>query len=176
MGLVHIYCGDGKGKTSAAMGLAVRAAGCGRRVVIARFLKTDHSGEVEILKKLPEVTLIPCRKTFGFVRSMDEKTKEECAAYNRDLFFEAVELAKNADLVVFDEIMAAVNYGMVPEKDVLDFLENRPKKGEPDGLEVVFTGRNPSEALIEAADYVSEICKRKHPFDKGIMARRGVEY
>ena len=176
MGLVHIYCGDGKGKTSAAIGLAVRAAGCGKRVVIARFLKTDDSGEVESLKKIPEITLIPCRKTFGFVRPMDEKTKKECAEYNRKLFHEAVELAKNADLAVFDEIMAAVNYGMVPEKDVLDFLKERPKKGEPDGLEVVFTGRNPSEALIEAADYVSEICKRKHPFDKGIMARRGVEY
>ena len=109
MGLVHIYCGDGKGKTSAAIGLAVRAAGCGRRVVIARFLKTDNSGEVEILKKLPEVTLIPCRKNFGFVRSMDEDTKRKCAAYNRELFSEAVKLAENADLVVFDEIMAAVN-------------------------------------------------------------------
>ena len=94
MGLVHIYCGDGKGKTSAAIGLAVRAAGSGRRVVIARFLKTDNSGEVEILKRLPEVTLIPCRKNFGFVRSMDEETKKECADYNRTLFFEAVELAK----------------------------------------------------------------------------------
>ena len=116
MGLVHIYCGDGKGKTSAAIGLAVRAAGSGRRVVIARFLKTDNSGEVEILKRLPEVTLIPCRKNFGFVRSMDEETKKECADYNRNLFLEAVELAKTADLVVFDEIMAAVNYGMVPGK------------------------------------------------------------
>ena len=161
MGLVHIYCGDGKGKTSAAIGLAVRAAGSGRRVVIARFLKTDNSGEVEILKRLPEVTLIPCRKNFGFVRSMDEETKKECADYNRNLFLEAAELAKTADLVVFDEIMAAVNYGMVPEKD---------------GLEIVLTGRNPSESLLGAADYVSEICKRKHPFDKGIMARRGVEY
>ena len=131
---------------------------------------------MEILKRLPEVTLIPCRKTFGFVRSMDEETKKECADYNRNLFFEAVKLAEDADLVVFDEIMAAVNYRMIPEKDVLDFLEKRPKKGEPDGLEVVLTGRNPSEALILEADYVSEICKRKHPFDKGIKARRGVEY
>ena len=87
-----------------------------------------------------------------------------------------MKLAEDADLVVFDEIMAAVNYGMIPEKNVLDFLEKRPKKGEPDGLEVVLTGRNPSEALILEADYVSEICKRKHPFDKGIKARRGVEY
>ena len=170
MGLVHIYCGDGKGKTSAAVGLAVRAAGCGKRVVIARFLKTDNSGEVEILKKIPEVTLIPCRKTFGFVRSMDEETKRECAAYHRELFGEAVKLAEHA------EIMAAVNYGMVPERDVLEFLENRPGRDQTDGLEIVLTGRDPSEKLIAAADYVSEICKRKHPFDRGIMARRGVEY
>ena len=176
MGLVHIYCGDGKGKTSAAIGLAVRAAGCGKHVVIARFLKTDDSGEVEALKMLPGVHVIPCRKNFGFVRSMDEKTKEKCAAYNRALFLEAARMAEDADLVVFDEIMAAMNYGMVPEADVLDFLADRPKKGETDGLEVVMTGRNPSEALIDAADYVSEICKRKHPFDRGIMARRGVEY
>ena len=163
-------------KTSAAVGLAVRAAGCGKRVVIARFLKTDNSGEVEILKKIPEVTLIPCRKTFGFVRSMDEETKRECAAYHRELFGEAVKLAEHADLVVFDEIMAAVNYGMVPERDVLEFLENRPGRDQTDGLEIVLTGRDPSEKLIAAADYVSEICKRKHPFDRGIMARRGVEY
>ena len=127
-------------------------------------------------KKIPEVTLIPCRKTFGFVRSMDEETKRECAAYHRELFGEAVKLAEHADLVVFDEIMAAVNYGMVPERDVLEFLENRPGRDQTDGLEIVLTGRDPSEKLIAAADYVSEICKRKHPFDRGIMARRGVEY
>ena len=147
-----------------------------KRVGIARFLKTDNSGVVEILKKIPEVTLIPCRKTFGFVRSMDEETKRECAAYHRELFGEAVKLAEHADLVVFDEIMAAVNYGMVPERDVLEFLENRPGRDQTDGLEIVLTGRDPSEKLIAAADYVSEICKRKHPFDRGIMARRGVEY
>ena len=122
MGLVHIYCGDGKGKTSAAIGLAVRAAGRGRRVVLARFLKTDNSGEVEILKRLPEVTLIPCRKNFGFVRSMDEETKKECADYNRNLFLEAAELAKTADLVVFDEIMAAVRERYHRKTDVSRFI------------------------------------------------------
>ena len=107
---------------------------------------------------------------------MDEETKRECAAYHRELFGEAVKLAEHADLVVFDEIMAAVNYGMVPERDVLEFLENRPGRDQTDGLEIVLTGRDPSEKLTAAADYVSEICKRKHPFDRGIMARRGVEY
>ena len=79
MGCVHLYCGDGKGKTTAAIGLAVRAAGAGKQVVAARFLKTDQSGEVEILKRLPEVTLIPCEKTFGFTWKMTDEVKQEAA-------------------------------------------------------------------------------------------------
>lgn len=171
MGLVHIYCGDGKGKTSAAIGLAVRAAGRGRRVVIARFLKSDDSGEVEALKAIPSVQVIPCRKNFGFVFRMDEETRKRAAAYNEALFEEAAECSDSADLLVLDEIVAAVNYGMVSEKRVLSFLRSRPEK-----LEVVLTGRDPSPSLKEAADYISEIRKEKHPFDKGISAREGIEY
>lgn len=171
MGLVHIYCGDGKGKTSAAIGLAVRAAGRGKRVVAARFLKTDDSGEVEALKKIPEITVIPCEKTFGFVSAMDEETKREAAAYNQDLFLRAVQMARGQDMLVLDEIMAAVNYGMIPEANVLELLKCRPE-----GLEIVMTGRNPAEALLKEADYVSEIVKRRHPYDRGILARKGIEY
>lgn len=171
MGLVHIYCGDGKGKTSAAVGLAVRAAGRGKQVVAARFLKTDDSGEVEILRRIPEITLLPCERAFGFVRTMDEETRQEAAAYNLGLFERAAMLAEDADMVLLDEIMAAVSYGMVPEQRVLDFL-----KGRPNRLEVVMTGRNPSDRLLAAADYVSEIKKRKHPYDRGISARKGIEY
>lgn len=171
MGLIHIYCGDGKGKTSAATGLAMRAAGRGKQVVVARFLKTDDSGEVEILRRIPEIILLPCEKTFGFVSSMDEETKKQAAAYNLGLFERAAMLAEDADMVVLDEIMAAVNYDMVPEQKVLDFLSGRPER-----LEVVMTGRNPKESLLEAADYVSEIQKRKHPYDRGILARKGIEY
>lgn len=171
MGLIHIYCGDGKGKTSAATGLAMRAAGRGKQVVAARFLKTDDSGEVEILRRIPEIILLPCEKTFGFVSSMDEETKKQAAAYNLGLFERAAMLAEDADMVVLDEIMAAVNYGMVPEQKVLDFISGRPER-----LEVVMTGRNPKESFLEAADYVSEIQKIKHPYDRGILARKGIEY
>lgn len=171
MGLVHIYCGDGKGKTSAAIGLAVRAAGRGKRVVVARFLKTDDSGEVEALKKIPGIQVLPCEKSFGFVASMDPETRREAAEYNEGLFRKAVRMAEDADLLVLDEIMAAVNYGMVPEERVLSFLGNRPEK-----LEVAMTGRNPSEKLLGQADYISEIQKRKHPYDQGISARIGIEY
>lgn len=173
MGLVHIYCGDGKGKTSAAIGLAVRAAGRGKKVVVARFLKTDDSGEVLALQAIPDITVMPCEKEFGFVFAMDEETKKEAAAYNTGLFERAVALAEkvDAELLVLDEIMAAMNYGMVTENTVLEFLESRPEN-----LEVVLTGRDPSERVLEKADYVSEICKVRHPYEKGISARIGIEY
>ena len=85
-GLVHIYCGDGKGKTTAATGLAVRAVGRGKRVVIARFLKTDDSGEVFVLKQIPGIILIPCTKTFGFYFRMTEEQKKEAAVYYSGLY------------------------------------------------------------------------------------------
>lgn len=171
MGLVHIYCGDGKGKTSAAIGLAIRAAGRGKRIVIARFLKTDDSGEVEILKRLPEIILLPCEQEFGFLSSMDRETRERAAAWNNSLFDRATMLAEDADVVIFDEIMAAVSHGLIREQKVLQFIKNRPE-----GLEVVMTGRNPSQTLLETADYVSEIIRKKHPYERGISARLGIEY
>ncbi len=170
-GRIHLYCGDGKGKTSAAVGLAVRAAGRGILVVMARFLKTDDSGEVEALKKIPEIRVIPCRKAFGFVFSMDGETRKEASEYNRGLFREAAAEGKQAGLLILDEILAAVRYGMVPEEELLEFLNTKP-----DSLEVVLTGRDPSEKILAAADYVSEVRKVRHPFDSGISARRGIEY
>lgn len=174
MGMVHIYCGDGKGKTSAAVGLAVRAAGRGRDVVIARFLKTDDSGEVSVLKGIPGITVIPCERTFGFVSRMDEETRREAAAYNRQLFERAAEEILGMDphgVLILDEIIGAVNFRMVPEKELIRFLKSRPE-----GLEVVMTGRGPSKGLLELADYVSEIRKISHPYDRGILARKGIEY
>ena len=165
MALVHIYCGDGKGKTSAAVGMAVRAAGHGLKVVMVRFLKSDDSGEVAVLGHIPGITVIPCERTFGFVSAMDRETREQAARWNLEQFFRAVELAERADLLILDEIMA------VPEERVLEFLEARPG-----GLEVVLTGRSPSERILGAADYVSEIQKVRHPYDRGILARKGIEY
>ena len=170
-GLVHIYCGDGKGKTSAAVGLAVRAAGRGLSVVIVRFLKTDGSGEVAALKKIPNITVLPCKKSFGFVPGLSEEERKEAEKQNRELFFAAARMAKKADVLVLDEIMAAVGYGMISETEVLDLLRDRPR-----GLEVVMTGRDPSGRLLAAADYVSEIKNRAHPYGRGITARIGIEY
>ncbi len=169
---VHIYCGDGKGKTTAAIGLAVRAAGGGKRVLITRFLKTDHSGEVKAIKALPEIEVTPCERSFGFFSNMTKEQKKEAKAYYSQLLESTLMRSKEGfDLLVLDEIMAVCNYGLVEESRVLDFLKNCSE-----GLEVILTGRNPSERLMEEADYISEIKKIKHPYDKGIKARKGIEY
>ena len=172
-GCVHIYCGDGKGKTSSAVGLAVRASGRGKKVMIVRFLKTEDSGEVEVLRKIPGITVTPCDRTFGFVFRMNEEQKREAGAYFQRRFETAVKTAveDGVDLLVLDEILASCNYGMVREDDVAEFLRNRPAD-----MEVVLTGRDPSDRLIALADYVSEIKMVKHPYTQGIGAREGIEY
>lgn len=172
-GCIHIYCGDGKGKTSAAIGLAVRAAGRGRKVLIGRFLKTEDSGEVSVLRGIEGITVVPCERTFGFVFRMTEEEKAEAAVYFQDRFRNVCEMAvrEQYDVIIFDELLASCNYHMVEEAAVLRFLDEKPE-----ALEVVMTGRDPSQALITAADYVSEIGMVKHPFTQGIPAREGIEY
>ena len=170
-GLVHIYCGDGKGKTSAAVGLAVRAAGRGKKVLISRFLKTEDSGEVGVLRSIPGITVLPCERSFGFLFRMTEEQKQEAAAYYSRQFEKTVSLVSRYDLVIFDEIMAAVNGGLVSEESVLRLLQKKPED-----LEVVLTGRNPSESLKKEADYISEIQAVRHPYGRGIPAREGIEY
>ena len=173
MGFVHIYCGDGKGKTSAALGLAVRAAGRTKRILLVRFLKNEDSGEVPALRLIPGITVMPCDQEFGFVFQMDQEKKTKAAEYFQRRFEQACQTAaeEKYDVLILDEIMAACNYGMVREDDVAEFLEKRLGR-----LEVVLTGREPSVRLMELADYISEICMRKHPFEKGIAAREGIEY
>ena len=182
MGLIHIYHGDGKGKTSAAIGQAVRFAGRGGHAVIARFLKNDDSGEVSALGKLDNVTVLPCERSFGFTWQMTEEEKREAADYYRGLLENAVEAAvrccrdhKDAPLtvlLVLDELCGAIRSGLVPEDEVLGFLDRR----RPGNLEVVITGRGPSQALLSRGDYVTEMRMEKHPYTAGITARRGIEY
>ena len=151
------------------MGLCTR----GKKVLIVRFLKTEDSGEVEVLRKIPGITVTPCDRTFGFVFRMNEEQKREAGAYFQSRFETAVKTAveDGVDLLVLDEILASCNYGMVREDDVAEFLRNRPAE-----MEVVLTGRDPSDRLIALADYVSEIKMVKHPYTQGIGAREGIEY
>ena len=169
---IHIYCGDGKGKTTAAVGLAVRAAGNGKKVVLTQFLKDGSSSELNILRELSQIRVLSCTKKFGFFWNMSEEQKEEARKAYTDLFEEAVREAidSHAFLLVMDEFVAAYNHGMIEREKALNFL-----KDKPEDLEVVLTGRDPAPELVELADYVSELQKRKHPFDQGIPARKGIE-
>ena len=171
--MIHIYCGDGKGKTSAAIGLAVRAAGRGRAVLIARFLKSEDSGEVLALPKIPGIRVMPCEKEFGFYFRMTEEQKLEAAEYYSRLFEQACEMARSRqiDVLILDELMAACSYRLVDEAKAAAFLRDCPAD-----LEVVMTGRNPSEQLVGLADYVSEVVMKKHPYEQGVAAREGIEY
>lgn len=169
---IHIYCGDGKGKTTAAMGLALRAAGSGRPVIVAQFLKDGTSSELNILRGLPKVQVLVCPEQFGFFWNMTKEQKEAAGRAYRELFGQAVRAAeKGAFLLVMDELIAAYNHELVDRDRVLKFL-----RGKPEGLEVVLTGREPAPELLELADYVSEIRKRKHPFEQGAAAREGIEF
>lgn len=172
-GMIHIYCGDGKGKTTAATGLAIRAAGCGKKVLFIRFLKNEHSGELRILEQIPEITLLHPDRTYGFMSTLSVEEREALLKTYRELWNTAVEKVRreNYDMLVADEFMAAYQYGLIPVEQALLFLEHKPQN-----LEVVLTGRDPDAALLRLADYVSEICKKKHPFDRGIRAREGIEY
>ena len=171
-GLVHFYCGDGKGKTTVAVGLAVRHSGRGGKVVFAQFLKDGTSGECRVLAKLG-VTVLAANPVGKFSFRMTEEEKAETAAALGRTFDAATGFAvrERATLLVLDEVCAAVNCGFLPEKTLTEFLESRP-----DSLEVVLTGRDPSENLQVHADYITEMKKRRHPFDEGVAAREGIEF
>ena len=172
-GLIHIYCGDGKGKTSAAIGLAVRAAGNGRNVLFARFLKNESSGELKVLDEIPQITVLHLERSFGFFQTLTEEEKGEARKMYARLWDRiSGEIKKGSwDMLVIDEFMAAYRYGLIARDEALRFLREKPAE-----LEIVLTGRDPDESLVELADYVSEIRKVKHPFDRGIRARKGIEY
>lgn len=170
--MIHIYCGDGKGKTTSAIGLAIRAAGSDKKVLIARFLKNNDSSELKSLAYVPGITVIPIEKDYGFFWNMSEIEKIEAKASYSNYLKKALEMVRkdNVHMLVLDEIIATYNHELINRVEFLDFLKNKP-----DQLEVVLTGRNPAEELLEIADYVSDIKKIKHPFDKGIGSRIGIE-
>lgn len=171
-GLIHLYEGDGKGKTTAAAGLSIRCAGNGGNVLFTQFLKDGTSGEIAVLKNIAQITVFSATEKFGFTFRMTEKEKKEAEAYYAHYFEEIIEKVKEThyDLLVLDEAVGACALGMLSEQELFDFLDHKPED-----LEVVLTGRNPSEALKDRCDYDSKIQKEKHPFDRGIGSRNGIE-
>lgn len=171
-GLLHYYYGDGKGKTTAALGLALREAGAGGRVLVAQFLKSSPYSELASLQKL-SIEVRQTEKVKKFTFQMDEEEKQEARADCASLlaFAEAAAKSGGYDLIVLDEATDAVLAGMIGEKELLAALDGRAPQ-----TEIVVTGHVPTASVTERADYVTEMAKRKHPFDRGVKARRGIEF
>lgn len=169
---VHIYTGDGKGKTTAALGLGLRAAGCGLCVVMLQFLKTIPSGETAAAAYVPGFSIMRVHpKEQGFFWEMTAEEKRLFTQEVREGFAEAQRLMrqKKCDMLILDEIFGCLQNGQITEEEVLSLMQNRT-------AELVLTGRNAPQSVIDAADYVSDIRAVKHPMEAGLAARRGIEY
>jgi cob(I)alamin adenosyltransferase len=173
-GLVIVYTGKGKGKTTAALGMALRAIGHNYKICMIQFIKGSwHYGEMSSSKKLePEFELTAVGK--GFVGILDDKTPKEV---HQKIAKEAIEIAKEKiisekyNIIILDEINYAVNLGLVELADVLDLIKNKPQ-----GVTLVLTGNHVKQEIIDAADLVTEMKEIKHPFQRGIRAKKGIDF
>ncbi len=167
-GLVHLYWGNGKGKTTAAMGVALRSLAAGKRVVIVQFLKGRESGEVKLLSQLG-AKIFRGKAGQKFVFQMTEQEKAETRKTQEENLLAA--LREPADLLILDEACAALKLSMVDEA-----LLKQAVLEKPENQELILTGREPADWMEEAADYSTEMHCWRHPYEKGITAREGVEY
>jgi cob(I)alamin adenosyltransferase len=168
-GFIHLYTGNGKGKTTAALGLALRAAGAGLKVFIAQFAKGTATSELKSLKKFSKQIIV---RQFGSRKFIKQKPK----TIDRMRAAEGLAAVEKAfgggsyDVVVLDEVCWACRHNLIATKSVLDIIKNRPGQ-----VEVIMTGRDAPEELVKAADLVTEMREIKHYFIKGVLARRGIE-
>ena len=170
-GLVQIYTGDGKGKTSAALGMVLRALGHGLRVCIVVFMKGNYPySEWKVLSKLPDVKIA----RFGFTTFTDPanvKPEEIEQAKQALSFAREAMLSGNYDFIVLDEVNIAVAWKLVELDEVVKLIQEKPQK-----VELILTGRYADTKLVALADLVTECLKIKHPYDAGIMSREGIDY
>lgn len=169
-GYIHVYTGNGKGKTTAAIGQSIRAAGAGMKIYFAQFVKGQIYSEIKIIKeKLPEIEI----EQFGRDCFIKKKPEPEDIKIARE-GFETVKnkiFSRAYDLVVLDEINIAIFYDLLTLDEVIDLLNNKPRN-----LELILTGRRASKAIIEKADLVTEMKEIKHYYKKHIEARPGIEF
>ena len=184
-GLIHVYTGDGKGKTTAALGLALRAAGCGLHTYVCQFLKGQEYGELEAVHWLvagapdgdarPPITIERFgRPTFVHVSAdgTSSATEEDVRLARAGL--DAVRRAMSGgryEIVVLDEINVALYFRLLTVREVLEVIDNKP-----DGVELVLTGRRVPDDILARADYVTEMREVRHPYQKGVSARKGIEF
>ncbi|WMC93535.1 cob(I)yrinic acid a,c-diamide adenosyltransferase [Kineothrix sp. MB12-C1] len=172
-GLIHVYCGDGKGKTTASVGLALRAAGNGKRVIFSQFMKGNDSGELFAMEKIEGIQIIRNTKNYGFYKDMSEEDKEEITKEHNEMLEKLLQAAMDevCDMLILDEVTYPYDLDLIDKKKLRRLVE-----GKPESLELIITGRNPDGVFLQNADYITEMKAVRHPYEKGIPARRGVEY
>ena len=173
-GYVQVYTGDGKGKTTAALGLGLRAAGRGLKVLMIQFLKGTDSGELEAVKRLaPDFHIIRFAETKKFFWELTDDEKARLKNKTRQEMQNLEEYLKDnyCHVLILDEIMAAIHGDLVRVEQVCRIIDQKPK-----GMELVLTGRNVPDEIAERADLITEMKKIKHYMDKGVPARTGIEY
>lgn len=168
-GKVHVYTGNGKGKTTAALGLSIRAAGAGMRVFIAQFIKADEYSEIKALQRFSDLITVEQFGLGGFIRGNPTPGDIEAAQKGIERVKDIIS-SGSYDVVVLDEANVAVKYGLFPDQALLDMMDAKSK-----GLELVITGRDASPRIIEKADLVTEMKAVKHYFQNGVEARIGIE-
>ncbi|MCL2884870.1 MAG: cob(I)yrinic acid a,c-diamide adenosyltransferase [Oscillospiraceae bacterium] len=167
--MIHLYCGDGKGKTTAAIGLAVRAAGAGYPVVVAQFCKTMPTGELISLEKL-HIPVLRVKDEYGFSWQLTDEQKAALATAHERLLADAAARCDAHTVLVLDELVGTLHGGLIGEDSVFAALARCP------AMDIVLTGRCPSERLLAMADYITEMKCIRHPMEKGISARKGIEF
>ena len=170
-GLIQVYTGNGKGKTSAALGLALRAVGHGLKVLIIQFMKGNFKyGELESARKLsPYLTIIPTGRETFVSKSHPDPADFQRAQEGFSLAKKAIE-NREFDIVILDEINMAVDYGLIPLSDLLQLIDSKPET-----VELVLTGRNAKSEIMDKADLVTEMVELKHYYHKGVKVRKGIE-
>ena len=170
--MLQIYCGNGKGKTTASIGLAVRAAGAGLRVLFFQFMKNGSSSEIAVLRSISNINVYFCEECRTFTKNLipeELATVKNKHDHNLEIALNMIN-SNSADLVILDEFISAFNKGLLDTELALSLIRLKDK------CEIVLTGRDPDERLVAVADYISEINCVRHPFEKGIQARKGIEY
>jgi cob(I)alamin adenosyltransferase len=167
-GMIYVYTGDGKGKTTAALGLSIRAAGQNMKVAFIQFIKGVPSGEILFTNKYNPFEIIQLYSGDSFSKPFEQLKQEaqKTFSYARETLING-----SFDLVIFDEILVAINKKLITTQQVLDLLDEKP-----DSVELVLTGRNAPQEIMDRADLVTDMHMIKHPYTKGITGKRGIEY
>ncbi len=169
IGLIHLYHGDGKGKTTCACGLALRFSSYNKKILIIQFLKDGSSGEIKALSKLDNVTILAKKATPSFTWNMTDDEKQQTKILHDNEISSAIN--SDYDMIVLDELCGAMSNNLIDTTLVKKLLDTKK-----DYQEIIITGRNPEQFILDKADYITQMTLERHPYEKGIPSRQGIEF